>query len=100
MFYLVGMGFGCSYSLVQVDCIDWVKTSLPKRLVRGIIGCCLGLGVYLLCLMFSLKDAHVTEYVVTSVVPLLVIPFFTYGPFLILCQKIGLVDQQTYQYDQ
>ena len=32
------MTFGCSYSLIYVDCIDWVKTKLWKRLVRGIIG--------------------------------------------------------------
>ena len=46
LFYIIGMSFGCSYSLLSVDCIDWVKTKLWKRLVRGII------GVGLACLMF------------------------------------------------
>ena len=32
------MGFGCSFSLVEVDCIDFVKTRLWKRILRGIIG--------------------------------------------------------------
>lgn len=45
-FFAVFMTFGCSYSLIYVDCIDWVKTKLWKRLLRGII------GVGLACLMF------------------------------------------------
>jgi hypothetical protein len=36
--YLVSMGFGCSFSLVNVDSIDWIKTRTWKRLVRTIIG--------------------------------------------------------------
>jgi len=37
------MGFGCSYSLVEVDCIDFVKTPLKKKIFRGILGCCLSI---------------------------------------------------------
>jgi hypothetical protein len=38
LFYIIGMSFGCSYSLLTVDCIDWVKTSFKKRLIRAVIG--------------------------------------------------------------
>jgi hypothetical protein len=38
LFYIIGMSFGCSYSLLSVDCIDWVKTSLKKRIARAAIG--------------------------------------------------------------
>jgi len=94
LFYLVGMGFGCSYSLVDVDCIDWVKTSLGKRILRALIGCGLACGIYLVFDMeFNIDNQHMTEYLVKTLVPYLLIPFFAYGPYLILCQKIGLVDQ-------
>ena len=32
------MGFGCSYSLVAVDCIDFVKTAMWKKLIRAALG--------------------------------------------------------------
>lgn len=38
LFYIVGMSFGCSYSLLKIDCIDWVRTRLHKRIIRGLIG--------------------------------------------------------------
>jgi hypothetical protein len=38
LFYIIGMSFGCSYSLLTVDCIEWVKTSFKKRLIRAVIG--------------------------------------------------------------
>ena len=56
LFYLVGMGFGCSYSLVDVDCIDWVKTSLCKRLVRGLIGGGIAFGFTLVAQEIKIDD--------------------------------------------
>jgi hypothetical protein len=41
------MGFGTSYSLVHVDCLDWVHTSLLKRIARGVLGCAIMAGVYI-----------------------------------------------------
>jgi hypothetical protein len=41
------MGFGCSYSLVDVDCIDWVKTRIIKRIIRAFIGVFLAVGFYI-----------------------------------------------------
>ena len=48
LFYLVGMTFGCSYSLLKIDCIDWVRTRLHKRLIRGFVA----IVIYCLFLLF------------------------------------------------
>jgi len=96
LFYLVGMAFGCSYSLVEVNCIDWVKTSLLKRLMRATLGCVISAGLYFAFQLIDIDDQHLTEYLLTMVLPFMIIPFFIYGPFLIICQKIGLVDQFDY----
>lgn len=47
LFFITGMGFGTSYSLVHVDCLDWVHTQWQLRLIRGIIGSVIAALVYL-----------------------------------------------------
>ena len=42
------MTFGCSYSLLKIDCIDWVRTRLHKRLIRGFVA----IVIYCLFLLF------------------------------------------------
>jgi hypothetical protein len=46
LFFITGMGFGTSYSLVHVDCIQWVHTSAVKRVLRSILGCGIVTGIY------------------------------------------------------
>ena len=46
LFYVTGMGFGTSYSLVYVDCLDWVHTPLILRIIRAILGGGIAIGVY------------------------------------------------------
>ena len=94
LFYLVGMGFGCSYSLVEVDCIDWVKTRLGKRLLRASLGCGIAFLLGWAAQKVKIDDQHFTDYLVNMVFPFLLIPFLIYGPFLTFCQKINLVDIQ------
>mmetsp|Transcript_36910 Transcript_36910/g.56518 ORF Transcript_36910/g.56518 Transcript_36910/m.56518 type:complete len:211 (-) Transcript_36910:30-662(-) len=98
LFFMIGMGFGCSYSLVTVDCIDWVKTALWKRLLRAAIGCTIAVGIFWLTNLGATKDQHLTEFFINRMIPNLLIPFLLYGPYLILCQKIGLVDQEVEQW--
>ena len=38
IFYIIGLGFGTSYSLIEVDQLDVVSTNWKKRIVRAIIG--------------------------------------------------------------
>ena len=45
LFYIVGLGFGCSYSLVEVDAMHFVHTPLKKKLLRAAIGTGLFAGI-------------------------------------------------------
>jgi len=48
LFWIVGMGFGCSFSLVDVDCIEWVKTPVVFKLIRLIPAVIIFLGTFYL----------------------------------------------------
>ena len=85
------MGFGTSYSLVHVDCMKWVHTSLPLRLLRGILGCCIAEGFYILFQLVPSSD-NPTRFFFHYALPALFISFFIYGVFPIICLKLKLVE--------
>lgn len=88
------MGFGTSYSLVHVDCLDWVHTSWKLRVVRGIIGCAISVGVYFLFMLIPCND-NPTKYFFQYALPALFISFFIYGVYPILCLKMKLVKENS-----
>lgn len=93
LFQIVGISFGTSYSLMSVDCFDWVKTVWWKRLIRGILGLGISYGMFeVFDLIGNLQNERTFNYIFDMVVPFTVVPLFIYGPFQILCKKIGLVD--------
>jgi len=96
LFYTVGMGFGCSSSLsvAEFDCIRWVKTSLKKRLIRATIGALIATGMYFAFEQIPWIEDSLTFYFFKRALPYFLIPFIMHGPYLILCQKIGLVDDE------
>lgn len=49
LLFITGMGFGTSFSLVHVDCIDWVHTGIIKRLLRAILGSAIAVAAYEAC---------------------------------------------------
>ena len=75
------MTFGCSYSLIYVDCIDWVKTKLWKRLVRGFIGVALAWLIIFGLDKIELDNEYLTKFIWNKAIPCMVIPFFIFGPF-------------------
>lgn len=86
------MGFGTSYSLVYVDCLDWVHTRLWKRLLRGVLGCSITSGMYVVYNLIPCND-NPTRFFFRYTVPALTLSFFIYGIYPILCNKIGLIDR-------
>ena len=91
LFFIIGMGFGTSYSLVYVDCLDWVHTRLWKRLLRGVIGCGIVTGIFITLQLIPCND-NPTRFFFRYTVPALSLSFFTYGIFPIICKYLGLVD--------
>jgi hypothetical protein len=56
LFFITGMGFGTSYSLVHVDCLDWVHTTPLLRVLRGFIGSAISIGIYYLFQLIPSND--------------------------------------------
>jgi hypothetical protein len=90
LFFITGMGFGISYSLVYVDCLDWVHTVLYLRLIRAVIGGAIAGGAYYGLIMIPAND-NPTAYFFHFVLPAFCISFFIYGIFPVICMKCGLV---------
>lgn len=78
------MGFGTSYSLVYVDCLDWVHTTLFLRIARAVIGGVIGGGIYYCFILIPARD-NPTRYFFHYVLPALTLSFFIYGIFPVLC---------------
>lgn len=78
------MGFGTSYSLVYVDCLDWVHTILYLRIIRAVLGMTLALVIYFLLLLIPASD-NPTRYFFHYVMPYMLISFFIYGIFPVIC---------------
>lgn len=85
------MGFGASYSIEKVDCINWVHTSTKKRVIRGFLGCSITVIFYWLPQLIVTSDPS-TMFVIHNALPALMSSLFIYGWFPIICLKIGLVD--------
>lgn len=88
------MGFGTSYSLVHVDCLDWVHTSMTKRIIRGLLGCAIALGIHTAFQFIPCND-NPTRFFFLFALPAMILSFFIYGIFPIICMKIGLVKDST-----
>ena len=94
LFYLVGMGFGTSYSMTQtVDILDWIKTPLYLKAIRMILGSGIIFGIYFFFKIdFQMESQlEMSQFFFYSAVPKLLISSIIYGPFVILCKKCGLV---------
>jgi hypothetical protein len=90
LFFITGMGFGTSYSLVHVDCLDWVHSEFYLRIIRGVLGCLISGSVFVAFQLIPCND-NPTRFFFLYALPALSLSFFVFGIFPILCQKIGLV---------
>ena len=95
LFFLVGTVFGCSYSMTQINVIDWIlKSPQWKKILRTIIGIGLAVGIYFLFNETSNESYDVsqqmTEYFFQRALPSMLTGFLIFGPYIILCDKAGL----------
>lgn len=85
------MGMGCSYSLLDVNQIDFVRTSPLRKFLRLI----LGLSIFIMIkVIFDLTSGHyigINKFIYYHAVPNFLASFFIYGPYLVLCKKLDLV---------
>lgn len=93
LFFMIGMGFGTSFSLVYVDCLDWVHTSFKKKLLRGILAGVVAAGIKIGFQNIPCND-NPTRYFFWEILPNALISFLCYGVLPIVCKRIGLVEEK------
>lgn len=99
LFYLTGMGFGASYSLLEVDTIEFVRTPIHKKLIRSFIGLLFSIIIYFGSYAIynwmnkGAKQDIISQFVETRALPFFIIGIFIYGPYVVICKKIGLVGE-------
>ena len=84
--YIIFMSFGASYSLVEVDSIEWVYSSARSKILRLLLASVF-VGVLDYIIVYLLKSE-----IAFQLAHFCIIPFIMYGPFIVWCQKLGLVD--------
>lgn len=89
---MTGLGFGVSYSLYDVDCIEFVKSAWWKRLIRTVLGVSIGIGIRLLFSFLNRNNIDDMSYfLVGTAIPMFLISYLIHGPFINICAKLHLV---------
>ena len=93
LFFIIGFTFATSYSMTRVDVVDWIHTSFVKRMVRTIIG-----GLIATAILYgshflrnNSDEQDISTFFFFQAVPQLLAGILIYGPYVILCEKYGLV---------
>ena len=61
LFFIVGAGFGVSYSMTKINVLDWNRTSWPKKAIRMIIAGAVQSGIYYLFEYFIIISRNGAE---------------------------------------
>mgnify|MGYP006893297012 CR=1 FL=1 len=88
---MVGAGFGCSYSMTQIDLMSWINTSFYLKMIRIILGVGSFVGVQMLFNLLKNDGNVTTDYFFYYALPQLVTGLFIYGPLVMICVKMGLI---------
>ena len=94
IFTLIGMIFGWPYALHHFSALQWINTSLWKRVLRMVLGLAITVGVqvFFTWCVSSTNDIA-TMYFFGYAVPYFVNSFFIFGLYPIICTWIGLVQE-------
>ena len=84
------MGFGTSFNLVYVDCIDWVHTLVSLRLLRAIIGVAISAAIFYVFYLIPTAD-NPSKFFFAYFLPYQTISVVMYGVYPVLCNKLSLV---------
>ena len=88
----MGMIFGWPYALHYFSALQWINTSLWKKLTRMVIGVAITAGnMYFFNWIVSNSNDTATKYFFGKAVPYFINSFFIYGIFPIVCKHINLI---------
>lgn len=94
-YFIIGISFGCSHNLADVNGIEFVKTGATKKFIRTVIALIImGLLLYLSEEVVSILDNYTIEAYLFKAFMGMFLPFFIMGPYTLFCQIIGLVQNE------
>ena len=79
LFYIIFMSFGASFSLVEVDSIEWVYSSCKSKVLRLLLAT-LFIGILDFVISYWIKSQYIIY-----IAHYCFIPFVMYGPFIVWC---------------
>ena len=88
MFFLTAVTFGVSYSMTKINIVDWIHSKWYFRLIRATLATGIAYGIEKL---FELNKS--ADWLVTDIMPDIVIGFFIFGPFVLICVRLGLISE-------
>ena len=92
LFVLIGANFGQSFAINFVRSVQWSHTPLWKRLVRSLLGLSLAIGVTESMALFTNKMTDfASQYFYSHLLTNLVLSFFIFGLYPVICSKCGLM---------
>lgn len=93
IFGLIGVSFGASHATKTIDNVTWAYTALWKRVLRGLIGITLYVGIFVGFYNIPAVDLP-TAYFFNQILPHLLATFMLYAYVPILSKYIGLVQKR------
>lgn len=89
LFSIIGAGFGASTATQKLENILWSETPTWKRIIRGLIGSAVVIGIFMLSKLIPHED-HPTRYFFQNLAPHLIAAYCAYGLVPIFSKYIGL----------
>jgi hypothetical protein len=93
IFGLIGLSFGASAATKIVDSVTWAYTVWWKRLLRGVIGIILYVGIFVAFAQIPRVDLP-TAYFFNGILPHLFATYLMYGVLPVAFKYIGLVQSR------
>ena len=92
LFVVIGMVFGWPYALHHFSALQWINTSMWKRIARMMIGVPITVGVQFFFLWAIKRTNDIpTKFFFGYAVPYFINSFFIFGIFPIVCKYMKLV---------
>ena len=92
IYVLIGMIFGWPYAILHFSALQWINTSLYKRLLRMILGVAIAVAIqYFFTWVTQQTNDIATKYFFGHALPFLINSFIIFGLFPIACKYMRLV---------
>jgi hypothetical protein len=92
IFFIIGMAFGQPFSLSYVRPLLWVHSEVWRKVIRTVLGIAICIGISYGFYFLAINSSNMTtKYFWIFLLPNIIVSFFIFGIYPIICNWIGLV---------